>query len=245
MPRERSPRGASDEFCDSLQAWGHDIARPRRRDPGLRSLAAGVPDVASQTLAIQLLRANFPRLASMLTLAGAIVDDPGLGSHVDWEKLRDFMLVTPELVDESFWDELFGPGDKTAAGWWRCSRRCSIVAPETITALNIGDMRHLAPAAAADADRRLGRTGEPTREQHRLGADHLPTASRQGGAAGDLGLPDLRGGFVPEPAISLLFRSQRRPSAGRTVTDFEFWAYPSVDAAESRGPDAARQRRSP
>ncbi len=61
----------------------------------------------------------------MLTLAGVIVDDPGLGSRVDWEKLRDFMLSTPELVDETFWDDLFGRGHgDDAAACPRCSRRC-------------------------------------------------------------------------------------------------------------------------
>ena len=42
--------------------------------------------------------------------------------------------------------------------------------------------------------------------------------------------PDLRGGFDPELALSILFRSQRRPLGGRTVTDFEAWVQPSVDA---------------
>src|SRR3954462_6309831 len=43
---------------------------------------------------------------------------------------------------------------------------------------------------------------------------------------------DLRGGFDPELAISVLIRSQRRPSGGRTVTDFEVWVPPSVDATD-------------
>ena len=50
----------------------------------------------------------------MLSLAGAIVDNPHVGAHFDFEKLRDFMLATPDLVDESFWDELFGVGDDSS-----------------------------------------------------------------------------------------------------------------------------------
>ena len=41
---------------------------------------------------------------------------------------------------------------------------------------------------------------------------------------------ELRGGFQPELAISLLIRSQRRIVNGRTVTDFEMWLHPSTDA---------------
>ena len=42
---------------------------------------------------------------------------------------------------------------------------------------------------------------------------------------------DLRGGFDPELAISLLIRSQRRPVGSRRATDFEMWLHPSTDAA--------------
>ena len=55
--------------------------------------------------------------------------------------------------------------------------------------------------------------------------------------------PDLRGGFEPELAISLLIRSQRRPVGGRTVTDFEMWLHPSTDAAVPRAAHLVRLRR--
>ena len=78
-----------------------------------------------EALAIEVLRFKFARLASMLSLAGVIVDHPGLGSRFDWEALRGFMLATPELVDETFWDDIFGDADLTRpAGCPRCSRRC-------------------------------------------------------------------------------------------------------------------------
>jgi hypothetical protein len=217
---------SEDEFCGSLRAWGHDLAH--LAEVILGPVVSTGSDVV-QTLAIELLRSKFERLASMLTLAGAIVDDPGLGSHIDWEKLRDFMLVTPELVDESFWDELFGPGDN-GSRMVAMLAALLVVAPQTISALNVGDLR-IAPldppptgnnASTAWKNLRANSTGWipitfPLRHDDE---GHLEISD----------FPDLRGGFVPELAISLLFRSQRRPAGGRTVTDFEFWVHPSVDA---------------
>jgi hypothetical protein len=217
---------SQEEFCGAMRAWGEDIAELATVILGP---VAGAGSDIVQTLAIELLRSKFDRLASMLSLAGAIVDDPGLGSHIDWEKLRDFMLVTPELVDESFWDELFGPGD-SGSRMLALLAAVLIVAPETITALNAGDLRISplppppTPPNASDAWKslRANSTGwVPITFPLRQGDDGLEISR----------FPDLRGGFVPELAISLLFRSQRRPSGGRTVTDFEFWVHPSVDAA--------------
>ncbi|MGE5273971.1 MAG: DUF6603 domain-containing protein [Verrucomicrobiota bacterium] len=217
---------SEEEFCGSLRAWGDDLAH--LAEVILGPVVTTGSDVV-QTLAIELLRSRFERLASMLTLAGAIVDDPGLGSHIDRQKLRDFMLVTPELVDESFWDELFGPGD-SGSRMVAMLAALLVVAPQTISALNVGDLRIaplLPPPTAANASTawknlRANSTGWipitfPLRHDDQ---GHLEISS----------LPDLRGGFVPELAISLLFRSQRRPAGGRTVTDFEFWVHPSVDA---------------
>jgi Family of unknown function (DUF6603) len=217
---------SEEEFCDSLDAWGDDFIELATVILG--PVANAGSDIV-QTLAVELLRLKFRRLASMLTLAGAIVDDPGLGSHIEWEKLRDFMLGTPELVDESFWDELFGTGD-SGSRMAALLAALLIVAPETIMALNAGDVV-IAPlppppvqANASDDWKSLRGNSSgwvpitfPLRHEDddRLAISHFP---------------DLGGGFVPELAITLLFRSQRRQVAGKTVTDFEFWVHPSVDA---------------
>ena len=96
------------EFCSALRAWGRDLEH--LAEVILSPVADAGADLV-QMLAIEVLRIKFARLASMLSLAGAIVDNPHVGAHFDFEKLRDFMLATPDLVDESFWDELFGAGD--------------------------------------------------------------------------------------------------------------------------------------
>jgi hypothetical protein len=105
-----------DEFCNALRAWGDAVVE--LAEVVLTPLAAaGVVGLElTEALVIELLRFKFPRLASMLSLAGAVVEDPGLGSRFDWERLRDFVLVTPALVDETFWDDLFGEADMETSG---------------------------------------------------------------------------------------------------------------------------------
>jgi hypothetical protein len=159
-----------------------------------------------------------------------IVDDPGIGARFDWQMLRDFMVSTPELVDETFWDDVFGPDGATSGRMPALLAALLIVAPQTISALHSGELR-LAPLAppptSPDAspqwrDLRANSTGwVPITLPLEQSDDGLRVAD----------FPDLRGGFDPELAISLLIRSQRRPVGGRTVTDFEMWFHPSEDAA--------------
>jgi hypothetical protein len=213
------------EFCGALRAWGQDFAELAAVI--LSPVASAGSDLV-QTLAVELLRSKFDRLASMLSVAGVIVDDPGLGSRIDFEKLREFMLVTPELVDESFWDELFGPGD-SGSRMLALLAAVLVVAPETISALKARDLR-IAPLSPPPTSPGASPQWASLRANS---AGWVPiTFPLREGDDGQLEIssfPDLRGGFVPELGITLLFRSQRRPAGGRTVTDFEFWAHPSVD----------------
>ena len=224
-----------EDFCDALRAWGEDIVRLATVVLTPVAAAGVVAAELTEALAIEVLRFKFPRLAAMLSLAGAIVEDPGLGSRVDWQALRDFMLATPELVDETFWDELFGEADLEATGRMPALLAAMlIVAPETISALNAGKLSIAPlspPPTSPDASPewkslRENSTGwvpitvplrfeqEPGEPERKLRIAHFP---------------DLRGGFDPELAVSLLIRSQRRPDGGRTVTDFEMWLRPSAD----------------
>ena len=216
-----------EQFCGALRAWGDDLVH--LATVILSPVVSTGADVV-EMLAIELLRIKFPRLGAMLSLAGAIVDNPRLGSHIDWERLREFMLGTPELVDESFWDELFGPGD-SGSRMVALLAALLIVAPETIMALNAGELQ-IAPlpppptSAAASAQWKSLRTNS-------AGWIPITVPLRRDGA--DLAIShttDLRGGFKPELAISVLIRSQRRPAGGRTVTDFELWVHPSADATD-------------
>ena len=105
-----------DDFCDAMKAWGEDLLE--LAEVVLTPLAAAgvVGAELLEALAIEVLRFKFKRLASMLSLAGVIVDHPGLGSRIDWEALRRFMLATPELIDETFWDDIFGDADLDTTG---------------------------------------------------------------------------------------------------------------------------------
>ena len=226
-----------EDFCNAMRAWGDDLLQLATIALTPVAAAGVVASELLEALAIEFLRFKFPRLASMLSLAGAIVEDPGLGSRIDWEKLRDFMLVTPELVDETFWDDLFGTADMDTTGRMPALLAALlIVAPETLSALNAGELR-IAPleppptspeASPAWASLRANSTGwVPITFPLRLEDDPLrPEDDRLVVAP----FPDLRGSFDPEVAISLLIRSQRRTVGGRLVTDFEMWLEPSSDA---------------
>ena len=62
-------------------------------------------------LAIELLRIKFPRLASMLSLAGAIVDNPRVGVALRLgEAARLHARDARSSSTRRFWDELFGDG---------------------------------------------------------------------------------------------------------------------------------------
>ncbi|CAN5259125.1 hypothetical protein BH18ACT12_BH18ACT12_08990 [soil metagenome] len=216
---------SQEDFCRAMRAWGDDIVD--LATVMLTPVANAGSDVV-QMLVIEVLRIKFARLAAMMSLAGAIVDNPHLGAHFDFEKLRDFMLATPDLVDESFWDELFGPGD-SGSRMVALLVALLIVAPETLAALNAGDLE-IAPLEPPPT------TGDASPEWASLRANStgwvpitLPLRTDNGLEVAEL--TELRGGFDPELAISVLIRSQRRPVGGRTVTDFEFWVQPSVDAA--------------
>jgi hypothetical protein len=219
-----------EEFCDALRAWGNDLVE--LAEVVLTPLAAaGVVGLElTEALAIELLRFKIPRLASMLSLAGAIVEDPGLGSRFDWERLRDFMLVSPELVDETFWDDLFGEADMETSGRMPALLAAMlIVAPETLSALNAGTLR-IAPLAPASTPADASPEWQRLRERSTGWIPITLPLRTVGGKLKISDFPDLRGGFDPELAISLLIRSQRRPAGGRRVTDFEMWLHPSVDA---------------
>jgi hypothetical protein len=105
-----------------------------------------------------------------------------------------------------------------------------IVAPQTISALHSGDLR-LAPLSPPPTP--AGASAQ-WRELRTRSTGWVPITLPLRTEDGRLAIsqfPDLRGGFDPELAISLLIRSQRRSSGTRTVTDFEMWLHPSVDAA--------------
>ena len=119
-----------------------------------------------------------------------------------------------------------------------------IVAPQTIARWMPGDLRL---AAAACRRRRRPKPSPSGGTCGRDSAGWVPITlplKHEDGRLEAADVPDLRGGFDPELAISLLIRSQRRPVGGRTVTDFEMWLHPSADAASYELPTSSDVRRS-
>lgn len=218
-----------EDFCNALRAWGEDLVELAELvlTPVVAVGAVSVELV--QALVVEILRVKLPRLASMLSLAGAIVDDPGIGVRFDWEKLRDFAVATPALVDETFWDDLFGPDTSGSGRMVALLAALVIVAPQVVSALHAGDLRLSplqpppTPAGASPEwrDLRANSTGWVPITFPLRTVDGRLTISE---------FPDLAGGFDPELAISLLIRSQRRTEGGRNLTDFEMWLRPTQDA---------------
>ena len=164
------------EFCGALRAWGRDLEH--LAEVILSPVADASADLV-QMLAIEVLRIKFARLASMLSLAGAIVDNPHVGAHFDLEKLRDFMLATPDLVDESFWDELFGAGD---------DERPDAVAARCAAHRGAGDARRAEHGRSEDRAARAAADGRDAlvagmdcaaRAQRRLDPDHAAVDRRR------------------------------------------------------------------
>lgn len=220
-----------DDFCDALQAWGRDLV-----DLAELVLAPALPVAAAgeellEVLVIGMLRQQYPRLAAVLDAAGVFDDDPLLGSRFDWAKLRDFVLNTPDLVDEAFWDEMFGDNliDLDVTGRMPALLvALLLVAPQTIAALGRGDRRiagldppPVPPGASPQWQQLRDRSDGWVAITH-------PVVTRDG-ALHRAPITDLAAGFTPEQALSVLIRSQRRPFGARPVTDFEIWLHPSVD----------------
>lgn len=221
-----------DDFCDALKAWGRDLV-----DLAELLLAPALPVAAAgkdllEVLVVGLLRQQYPRLAAVMDAAGVFDDDPLLGSRFNWDKLRDFVLSTPDLVDEEFWDEMFGDSlvDLDITGRMPALFvALLVVAPQTIAALGRGDLRIAgleAPPVPSGASPEWTQLRERSAGwvaiTHPLVVDNGELHRAQ--------ITDLSSGFTPDQALSLLIRSRRRPAAPRPVTDFEIWMHPSVDA---------------
>ena len=216
-----------EEFCDALKRWGEDFAELATVLFG--GVVAIGADVSLFAIA-QILRAKFPRLAAVLSVAGVIVDHPTIGSTIDREALQEFLVNPPGLINENFWDELFAADDIEGTGRLPAMLLALLLlAPDTVSAMRRGELRvaALAPPPVAD----------PLSPWGQLRGNSLAwipiTFPLRAGEDGRLVLeefPDLGNDIQPGVAMSVLIRSQRRLDAGRTVTDFEIWMQPSIDA---------------
>jgi hypothetical protein len=220
---------SQDDFCRLLHTWGDDIVELAAAALGTVAPPGMSGEELAEVLVIEIIKAKFGRLATMLTVAGAIVDGPGIGSHFDRERLRDLLLDGPGVVSEDFWDSVVDAASPVESGG----------VPALLAALLV-----LVPQSLAVGDGKPNIAGLVPPPVGPDGSDYwrrlrdqstgwlsvtLPLETRDNA----LVLPrssELVGGFSPEVAMSLLFRSQRRSAVAGNVTDFEMWVYPSVDA---------------
>jgi hypothetical protein len=217
-----------DEFCAVLRTWGADIVKLAEAVLGVVAPPGMTGSELAEVLVIELLRAKFGRLATLLAAAGVIVDTPGLGSAFDWEKLRDFLLDGPGVVSEDFWDSFLDATNPVATGAVPALMAALFVLAPEAFAMRSGDLRIAGldpPPTTGDASAYWRGLRQASRGWISI---TLPLETRDG----ELVLPDptdLGGANRPERAMSLLFRSRRRASGGRNVTDFETWVFPSAD----------------
>jgi hypothetical protein len=186
--------------------------------------AFGPPD-AAEAMLVRFLDERLPRTAAFLTVAGAILRDPGGQDSVDWARVRDLVTDPGTAVDEALWDALLG--DAGIPGTGRLPAvlvGLLILAPQTILALARGGLRVAAlPAPPTDApgDWRTFREhsegwisitvpfGDPAKPP----PDRVPR-----------GLFDLVADLEPDLSATLGIRSQRRAAGGgQNQTDFELW----------------------
>ena len=218
-----------DDFCDLLRKWGKDLIELAEvvLSPLTSLGVAGKP--LAEALAIEAIRSEYPRLASLLAAAGVFADSPGIGSRFNWEALRDLLLNGPGVVTEDFWDSFLDAANPQESGRIPALLAALLVAVPQAVALRSGDLRVAGldpPPVSPDA--------HPAWSQLRQRSDGwiavtVPLETRDGRLRLPAA-PDISGGINPALAMSLLFRSQRRIADGRTVTDFEMWVYPSADA---------------
>lgn len=218
-----------DDFCRLLRIWGDDLVQLAAAALGTVAPPGMSGEELAEVLVVEIIKAKFGRLATMLTVAGAIVDTPGLGSRFDRERLRDLLLDGPGVVSEDFWDSVLDAASPVQSGG----------VPALLAALVV-----LVPQSLAVGDGRLDIAGLVPPPVGPDGSDYWRRLRDQstGWLSATLPLetrdnalvlpepPDLAGGFSPEVAMTLLFRSQRRSAGAGNVTDFEMWVYPSVDA---------------
>jgi len=218
-----------DDFCRLLHTWGDDLVALAAAVLGTVAPPGMSGEELAEVLVIEIIKAKFARLATVLTIAGAIVDEPGLGSSFDRERLRGLLLEGPGTVSEDFWDSFIDAANPEENGGVPALLAALLVLVPQALAVGDGDL-HLAglvpPPVGPDGsdywrrlrDQSAGWISVTVPLETRDNALVLPES------------PDLAGGFSPEVAMSLLFRSQRRMAGTSNVTDFEMWVYPSVDA---------------
>ncbi len=218
-----------DDFCDLLRTWGDDLVE--LAEAALSPLTAlgvvGKPLV--EALIVYVIQKQYPRLASLLSAAGVIISSPSVGSRFDWENLRDLLLNGPGVVTEDFWDDFLDAANPQQSGGVPALLAALLVLVPEAVAMRTGDLRVAGlepPPVSPDASAAWALLRKRSEGWIAITLPLLVTG-------GPLRLPDgpdISSGMTPELAMSLLFRSQRRPFGGRTVTDFEMWLRPSVDS---------------
>lgn len=220
-----------DEFCDAMRQWGQSLIDLAALVLAPLAAAGVVGAELVMPFAVNLLRKKFPRIVAVLSLAGVIVDHPTQGARIDWEALRDFLVDPTALIGEKFWDDLYADQASESTGRMPAILLALLLlAPDTVMALRRGTIR-IATLEPPPVDDGAAKAWRLLRARSSGWVPiTFPLRAQSDGRLVLANPVDLRGGFSPEVAISLLIRSRRRIAGGRNITDFEMWIQPSRDA---------------
>jgi hypothetical protein len=216
-----------EDFCRLLREWGEDLVVLAEAVLAPLVPIGVVGEQLAEALTIWVLRKQYPRLASLMSSAGVFVDSPSLGSRFDWESLRDLLLNGPGVVSEDLWNDFLDNTDADSGTIPALLAALLFAVPQAM-ALRTGDVR----IAGLDPPPTSPNGSLPWRNLRARSDGWIPITVPLQIQGTDVQLPpspDLTPGFSPDLAMSVLFRSQRRASGGRTVTDFEMWVHPSKD----------------
>jgi Family of unknown function (DUF6603) len=196
-------------------------------------LAAEIP-VALSELAARVLMDRTPRTAATLVLAGVIfnagtTDQPRW--RVDYDALVDFITDPDTLINEQRWEDLFADvGHPHSGRLPAVLAGLLLMAPRAIIAIVDQNLSIAGPTPPAVRGDPMGVWGRFRTAAETWFSITLPLGDPAAPAgpnpADDYGWTS---GLDPDLSASLIFRSDRRPSVGGEVTDFEMWVALGVD----------------
>ncbi|MEJ1337227.1 MAG: hypothetical protein RNU03_11195 [Candidatus Sedimenticola sp. (ex Thyasira tokunagai)] len=200
------------DYCDQLLAIG------REQDP--RQIL-GI-DPSARYLFARIIYREFPRVAALFSLTGIIRVDDDQQPYVDVDRLSEFLRDPGNLVNEALWDALLadlGAGEDNGH-LVAALIAMVILTPQTILALNSGDMTVSGPAKRSSDNDFWQAFYDATHGWYSL---TIPLGDPTQNNPLPASIFDLHSALDPDFALTTALRSKRREVGGEKRTDFETW----------------------
>lgn len=218
-----------------LGAWAQATTAWRQALESAATTAFGsASDEALAELAARVLMSSFPRTSAALVLAGVITDvgTPGTPRwRVDFAKLADFVTDPETLVNEQRWEDLFADLKHPHSGRLPAVLAgLLIMAPQAIMAIVNGGLDLAGPPPPPVRGDPAGVWATFRGNTEEWLSFTLPLGDPTAATPDPEGPYDWVSGLEPDLSGTLAFRSARRASGGKEVTDFEMWLALGLDA---------------